>query len=163
MIANDGRLSIVISNPPNVTRAIYTAFSSYQEVEVAFDIKVNKLSKNNTDDHVLVVGVGRSDALLTDGHFIFYRVYSGSPKVRLEYGENMRDVDRPEYLGEYLLETPQKLKFVINGLRLEIYDGENLLKQVLLESKDHQGFWIGYRVADNGVIDAEISNLRISK
>jgi hypothetical protein len=162
IVADDSEISIVVPNAVGVTRAIYTAFTSYQHVEISFDVQVNELSKTNDLDTVLVLGVGRADAVLTDGHFIFYRDYSDTP-VLLEYGDNMRSPTRPVHNLQYSLGTLQHFRFSIDGLTLEIYLDEQLFQRVLLDSKDHEGFWIGYRLANGGKLDAEITNLVISK
>lgn len=161
VVVNNGQFSIIEPSSLGVTRAIYTEFASSQNIEVNFNVQVNELSKLNYLDQALVLGVGASNELLTNGHFLFYRVYNGSEKVYLQYGTNMRE--SPEKSVGYSLSEIQEIKFVITGLVLEIFVNDNLFQKALLSTNDHQGFWIGYRLATEGTIDSVISNLSINE
>ncbi len=162
-------LTVSVSNPTSVTRpGIYTPLQGDATVE--YDIVIDNCY--TPQDNVLTnlaMGVIAADPYTLDGDGqIFYQRESpqaGYPifiKSRERGGKDKYIALNGEML-QYAPGTSQHLLFTLSGNRLAIYlDNQLILNGVNIPS-GQRGFWIGYRLAPGGSLEARISNFSLQK
>ena len=154
----------VFINPAKSVASHWVSTAIPENARISFTINISNFQTVDDVYGSLVFGFGKASEDFLRGDFLIYRVIQAQSRIYTYFGDPLSHQITPiPHIEEYPKDVDQKVILVINKLSLEIYlDGERVVDPRSLSTNERQLFWMGFRLPQNGSLNATISNFEIN-
>jgi hypothetical protein len=171
----NGAIKISTANSSNnFPFAIYTYLPNFNngennDIDISLSIVINGFEAKQ-DGSALFFGIGDSDSGTWRGQFVSYSTYPGFEYIYVSHINGL-DKDTLRRFAMYTRGRKTELIFSIRGLKLSVtvdtYDGvvktrTETLPPIIIDKSDRKAFWIGYSLRSGSMLDATISDFKIT-